>query len=142
MSFQFRRSVLPAGLCVLLLIAAAMAAAGQTAPTSRQFPPGALQRIEDLPAGRFRADLDRLPPAARQRALEWLQQFHFTELDLESLQVDSDGGVYYADVFSMEPPSADTEPVVSAAAVPVSPFPEGLIFHSRPGAANVLYLNW
>src|ERR1043166_9505699 len=140
MSFQCRRSVLPAGLCVALLIATALAAAGQTAPRSRQFPPGGGQRVEDLPAGRFRADLGRLAAAPRQRALEWLQQFHFTDLDLESLQVDSDGGVYYADVFSIDPPSADTEPVVGAAAVPVSPFPTGLIFHSRPGATNVLYL--
>ena len=142
MRFNSERLILSAGLCVVLFIATAMATAGQTAPRSRQFPPGALQRIEDLPAGRFRADLDHLPLAARQRALERLQQFHFTELDLESLQVDSDGGVYYADVFSMDPPPADTEPVVSTAAAPVTPFPAGLIFHSRPGAANILYLNF
>jgi len=37
---------------------------------------------------------------------------------------------------------ADSVPATGEAAVAVSPFPPGLVFHSRPGAPNVLYLNF
>jgi len=101
-----------------------------------------LRQIEDVPTGRFRSQLDRLTPAAKARALDWLQRFHFTEIDLDTLQVDAEGAVFYADEFALGPSTAETEPAVSEAAVPVSPFPANLIFHSRPGAPNVLYLNF
>jgi hypothetical protein len=58
--------------------------------------------------------------------------------------VDPDGGVYYADHFSLgsTPPPAEGGPITSEAAVPVSPFPANLKFHSRPGAQNVIYLDF
>ena len=83
---------------VILLAAAGPVVAQPNLNRSRQFPPGALKRIEDLPLGRVRTRMERLNPAARQRALDSLQHFHFTEMDLDSLQVDDDGGVYYADI--------------------------------------------
>ena len=128
---------------VILLVAAGTVVAQPNLNRSRQFPPGALKRIEDLPLGRVRTRIERLNPVARQRALDWLRGFHFTESDLDSLQVDDDGGVYYADIFTLDPVPAEAEPpVVAEAAVPVSPFPTSLIFHSRPGAPNLLYLNF
>jgi len=119
-------------------------ATAQLAPTSpREFPPGALKQFEDLPAGRFRRQVDGLRPIARQRALSWMQGFHFTELDLATLHADAEGGIFYADVFPIEPTAAEADtPVVSEAAVPVSPFPASLVFHSKPGAPNVLFLNF
>lgn len=87
--------------------------------------------------------MDRLPPDARLRALEWLQRFHFTEIDLDALHTDGEGGIFYVDELTFDPATAETEPpVISEAAVPVSPFPGGLIFHSRPGAPNIVYLNF
>lgn len=75
--------------------------------------------------------------------MAWLNEIPFTELDLESLRVDPAGGIYVACNFKVQEAAAVTqEPVTSAAAVAVSPFPSGLIFHSRPGSANVLYLNF
>src|SRR6185503_6068267 len=106
-------------------------------------PPGSLNRIQELPAGRFRARIERLPLQAQQRALAWLRSFHFTEQDLDSLEADNDGGVYYIDNFALEPAAAlPAEPIVVEAAVPVSPFPASLMFHSKPGAPNVLFLNF
>ena len=132
--------------CVLLAVCATIplipAWGQQASPRTRQFPPGTLRQVEDLPTGRFRSQLDRLPPAAKSRALDWLQRFHFTEMDLDSLHVDADGAVFYADEFALSPSTSETEPSVSEAAVPVSPFPASMIFHSRPGAPNVLYLNF
>ncbi len=75
--------------------------------------------------------------------MAWLGNFHFTVLDLESLQVDPAGGIYYADSFKLAPVApAAGEPVIAAAALPVSPFPASLRFHSRPGAPNVLFINF
>jgi len=53
--------------------------------------------IADLPDGRFRSRLESLAPAARERALAWLHRFEFPLNDLESLRVDDEGGVFYAD---------------------------------------------
>lgn len=51
--------------------------------------------------------------------------------------------MFYADNFTLEPGPVPAEPVITAVApVPVSPFPAGLVFHSRPGSANVLYLDF
>ncbi|MGB5611911.1 MAG: hypothetical protein WBM67_04565 [Sedimenticolaceae bacterium] len=53
--------------------------------------------IADLPEGRFRSRLESLTPAAQDRAIAWLHRFEFPLNDLESLQVDDEGGVFYAD---------------------------------------------
>jgi hypothetical protein len=129
---------------MLLLFSAAIAAAQPSPPRPREFRPGSWNRIEDLPTGRLRTQIDGLPPAGRLRAFQWLQNFHFTDLDLKSLHADSDGGIFYADTFSLEPAPAAVEssPSVAQAAVPVNPFPAGLVLHSKPGAPNVLYLNF
>ena len=101
----------------------------------------------ELPAGRLRTRIEQLPPRARQAAEAHLRTFEFPPEDAGSLDVDGAGAVFYADHF---PPAPDTSlsdagelPAgTSAAAVPVSPFPDALKFHSRPGAANVLFLDF
>ncbi len=129
---------------IVLLLSAAVATAQQSPPRPREFRPGSWSRVEDLPAGRLRTQIEALSPAGRSRALGWLQNFHFTELDLNTLHADPEGGVFYADTFTLEsvPAAAESAPAAAEAAVPVNPFPTGLIFHSRPGASNVLYLNF
>ncbi len=130
--------------CLGLALVGATAAAPTSRTPGRQFPVGSLGRLEELPAGRFRTRLDRLPAEARQRALSWLRSFHFAEEDLATLHADEGGGIYYAD------PAADPAlgladvagPETAGAAVAVSPFPAGLVFHSRPGAPNVVYLDF
>jgi hypothetical protein len=130
---------------VLLLLTAIVATAQQARPRPREFPPGTLKSLQDLPPGRLRTRIEGLPPATQQRATEWLARFHFAEADLQTLEVDSEGGIYYADHFTLAPVAADqagAEPVTAEAAVPISPFPTNLVFHSRPGSANVLFLNF
>jgi hypothetical protein len=115
----------------------------QAAPARKEFPPGAVHQSQDLPPGRLRTQIERLPAGARNRAVAWLGNFHFTEHDLATLQVDAAGGIFYADDFQLAPVApAASEPVVAAAALPVSPFPANLIFHSKPGAPNVIFLNF
>jgi hypothetical protein len=78
----------------------AMAAAPEE--TGGDVPPPMLGKgnpftIADLPEGDFRSRLESLSPAARERALEWLHRIEFPLNDLESLRVDDEGGVFYAD---------------------------------------------
>lgn len=132
---------------MLFLFSAAMAAAQQPPVQPRQFRPGTLTRIADLPASPLRTRIEGLPAPARLKALEGLRAFHFTELDLKSLRADAEGRLFYEDNFPPppEPASAQAEsaaPAPLATTVPVSPFPGSLIFHSKPGAPNVLYLNF
>jgi hypothetical protein len=128
--------------CVLLCFTVLVTAAAQ--PRQREFPIGSLRQLDHLPESRLRQQLDRTPGPARQRALHWLQSFHFTEEDLPSLHADSDGGIFYACGLRKEAVLMSSEPPakIEGAALSVSPFPESLIFHSKPGAPNVLYLNF
>jgi hypothetical protein len=120
-----------------------------TAPASaqslrpREFRVGELQQVDQLPAGRFRDQLRALPDAARQRSLRWLQSFQFTEHDLDALHADARGGIYYVcEAVRHDRPQPSLIPEVSEAPVPVNPFPANLKFHSRPGAPNVIFLNF
>ena len=109
----------------------------------REFPPGSLNELEDLPVSRLRTELEQMPSSSKERAVQWLRSFHFTEADLPSLHVDSAGGIFYVcnptRTVAITPVDA---PVISEAAVPVSPFPSHLCFHSKPGAPNILYVNF
>jgi hypothetical protein len=130
-------------LCCVWILCGAVTVFGQPAGL-REFIPGSVRGVEDLPAGRVRSRIENLPAGPRARSLAWLRSFHFTELDLESLQIDNAGGIFYADKFTLRvgPVAAAGEPAVAEAAVAVSPFPSALKFHSRAGAPNVLFLNF
>lgn len=113
----------------------------------REFRPGSVRGMGDIPVSRLRIDLARLSDKARTNAFERLGKFHFTGLDLVSLRSDTEGAIFYEDHFPLPPAEtvssdAETPPTVAEAAVPVSPFPASLVFHSRPGSTNVLYLNF
>jgi hypothetical protein len=135
---------------VLLLLGLAAGAVAQVPGGVREYQPGSLTALEQLAEGRFRDQVLQLPPDAQGRALGWLRSFHFTEHDLASLHADLDGGILYVcdllDAGPIEFEPLDVEPVelpeLGLAAVPVSPFPASLMFHSRPGAPNVLFLNF
>src|SRR5262245_33194174 len=94
----------------LLLFSTAVVLGQPVPPRPRQFAPGTLNRIEDLPASRLRTRIEGLPGAARQRALDRLRSFHFTELDLESLETDADGELFYVDHFSINAAAVEVEP--------------------------------
>ncbi len=104
---------------------------------------GALRQVDQLPPSRLRTQINALPVDARERSLRWLQSFHFTEDDLPALHVDQTGGIYYVcEAVGVNARAPEPAPDVSEAPVPVNPFPKSLVFHSKPGAPNILFLNF
>ena len=81
------------------------AAPAQAAPSDQplMFGKGQPASIDDLPPGRTRERLQSLPPAARERALEWLQYLEFPAADLDTLHIDDRGDVFYADPVTPSP---------------------------------------
>ena len=114
----------------------------------RMFGKGQVFAIWDLPRGRARETLERLPWRARERAENWLQRFKFPEADVEHMRVDDEGGIFYVepalDLSDLEPESAQapgadgSAPELAASAAIDNAF----LLHSRPGAPNVLYLDF
>jgi PKD repeat protein len=137
-----------------LLIATALSAAMGTALAQPEHAAGSPPMfgkghpfdIGDLPPGRTRDRLEKLPPPARERAMEWLQRFEFPAADLDSLEIDAEGGVLYVDPVPPAPAPGE-EPGAGAdgtAAEPAaaSAVDDAFVLHSRPGAPNVVYLDF
>ena len=125
------------------LLTASLPATTMAAPNPRAYGMGHPFVLEDLPFGNFRAHMEALPEAARNRAMAWLHKFTFMEQDLVSLRLDNTGGVFYADTFtpletgtgnggSSEPGSPESAPGAN----------DVFSLQSRPGSANILYLDF
>ncbi|ATC64183.1 hypothetical protein CMV30_09570 [Nibricoccus aquaticus] len=121
-----------------------------SAPRSSVRPPGLLGggqpvRLHDIPVGTpLRESLDRLPPATLTVALARLSALTFNVLDAQSFRADSTGFIFAscpapsaAALESLD--NASTPPVTTAAAVPIASVP---VYHSRPGATRVIYLDF
>ena len=103
--------------CLLTVSASLICGAGCATATPRgnQDPAQAPQmlgkghpfQIADLPEGSFRSRLESLSPEAQKRAMAWLHRFEFPLNDLESLRIDDDGGVFYADSPLPPPPPVE-----------------------------------
>ncbi|MFW1676757.1 Ig-like domain-containing protein [Pontibacter sp. JAM-7] len=91
-----------------------------------------------LPPGRLKSQIEKLPPAAQQRALEWLQRFDIPVADYAYIQADAEGAIFYAD--TELPDQAPAE--ASAAAAPAIAPEQVFKLHSRPGASQVVFLDF
>lgn len=58
------------------------------------------------------------------------------------MHADKDGGIFYVDAFPASSETTALPQPTAEATVPVSPFPSSLVYHSCPGASNVLYLDF
>ena len=113
--------------------------------TSRVFGQGQPLNISDLPAGKLRKRLESLPPKASGKALRWLQAFSFPEADLDTIEVDEGGGVFYGDTLLPDPAQVDAAGgpgVASPDATPAETLDNAFNLHSRPGAPNVVYIDF
>ncbi|MFW5450282.1 MAG: Ig-like domain-containing protein [Methylophagaceae bacterium] len=123
------------------LTLAIISTAVQPAPnTEKMYGAAAPFTIDKLPSGRLKAQLERLPLPAQQRAMTWLHDFDFPEQDIDFIHVDSQGGVFYEDTVLPEQTSQtdlEADPTLEGIN-PVNAFD----LHSKPGAANVVYVNF
>ena len=137
---MIKRLSLPGSTLTICLLLALMISPLQ-ARQPAVFGPGHPFELEQLPFGSLRDRLESLPETARDRAMAWLQRFSFTDQDLPFLRIDNDGAVFYEDRFT-HTDTADTsssDPVAPATTLGVA---EVFSLHSRPGATNIIYLDF
>ncbi len=139
------------GFSLLLAILAALLLSGQSiAQPNPDGNPGVYglghpQSIQDLPVGELRSRLESLPPQASSRALRWLQDFSFPEGDLDTIEIDDEGSVFYVDTLLPDPEKLEASesagPTLPADA-PTATLDDAFLLHSRPGAPNVVFIDF
>lgn len=103
--------------------------------------------LGDIPSGHFKNQLDTLPAKSRTRAVERLRSFEFPVEDTDALNADVAGDIFYTCEFPSEPTTdgsklRESTPQPMGTPIPIAPFPSSLIFHSRPGSTNVIFLDF
>lgn len=127
----------------VIITLASHATSTLAAPDPRAYGVGHPFELQDLPFGDFRDRLESLPEPARNKAMAWLHRFSFTEQDLGYLRVDDAGGIYYADTYLPEDAGTEESGSGEATTSEAAPSPgEVFSLHSRPGASNILYLDF
>ena len=113
-----------------------------------------IMTLSNLPPGNVKSAVEKLPVEAQQRALLKLSRMNFQSADEASVRVDAEGSIYYVCSFTNTGmPVPEDIPVAEAGVVtwngaltnplaaplPVSSPP---IYHSKPGATKVLFLDF
>ncbi len=122
---------------VVAAVAALLVAAPAAAQTKRVFGVGEPASISELPDGPLRSALEALPPQARGRALGILRQSNVPVEDFDYMRADPRGNIFYVDP-SFESEGAEEEAAPPAAITQTEVFQ----LHSKPGAANTLYVDF
>jgi hypothetical protein len=117
--------------------ASLLSVAPADAQTRQVFGVGEPASISELPDGTFRSALEALPPQARGRALGILKQSNVPVEDFDFMRVDPRGNIFYVDP-SFEAEGTEEEVAPPAAITQTEVFQ----LHSKPGAANILYLDF
>lgn len=119
---------------ITLIVAGPSATAALAAPAVERAP----VNLSAIPASRLRNDVERLPGAARERALQWLGSFDWAPADSAHLRADRRGGIFYEDPIRENGATAE-----SASEPSIQGLPAAKVFtlHSRPGASRVVYLD-
>lgn len=135
----------PLVVLAILFVTGPAYAQSEQGKNSRVFGQGQPHSISDLPAGKLRNRLENLPPQASSNALRWLQDFSFPETDLATIEVDENGGVFYGDTLLPDPrhvDAAESNNPAALDAVPSGTLDDAFLLHSRPGAPNVVYIDF
>ncbi|WP_020393730.1 Ig-like domain-containing protein [Thiolinea disciformis] len=101
--------------------------------------------VDTLPEGDFKKKLKTLPPQSQKNAEKWLNKINFHKHDLQHMRVDKTGGIYFADTFTVPPPTAGsttttsaTDPVVST----ITALTDVFKLHSKKDSKNTIYLDF
>ncbi|HEY5621493.1 MAG TPA: zinc-dependent metalloprotease family protein [Pontiella sp.] len=104
----------------------------------------AARPLAEIPSGIFKTQLESSPADIQTKVLEKVAALDIPDIDFASLRLHPRGEFCYVCDFDGLPPSGQAEdlPAASASftsAVPISSPP---VFHSRPGAPHVLFLDF
>ena len=126
---------------IVALIAAIMAgyAVNAQAATPKAYGLSHPFVLSDLPKSDFRDQLKALPAKQRAQAMKQLHTFDFTAMDVPAMKVDKAGGVFYVDEFQADATLSDTTSDPSVSAITAT---DAFSLHSKPGASNVVYLDF
>jgi hypothetical protein len=134
---------------IFVLVAVAATLAGQVHAQSDQglesriFGQGQPASVADLPPGQLKRKIDALPPQARGNALRWLQDFSFPTEDVATLDVDTQGGIFYVESVVIEQTDeAESAGESGPAAASASTLDDAFLLHSRPGAPNTVFVDF
>jgi len=106
---------------------------------SKMYGQAAAFNIEDLPQSKLKIQLESLPIPAQEKAVKWLNSFSFPANDIANINVDKQGAVFYLDT---EVPEKITQAALEASPTQAGINPtDAFSLHSKPGAANVVYVN-
>ncbi len=124
---------------VISILSTTVLAAPAIPAQSKMYGQAAPFNIEDLPQSKLKSRLKALPLPAQERAVKWLNSFSFPANDIANINVDKHGGVFYEDT---ELPEEITQAALEADPTQVGINPtDAFSLHSKPGAANVVYVN-
>ena len=139
------------GIFVLLVVLTVLISTGpafaqsEQGNNSRVFGQGQPQSVQELPNGKLRSRLESLPSQARSRALRGLQDFSFPEADLATIEIDNNGDIFYGDTLLPDPEqveAAENNVAAIPLAAPAGTLDDAFLLHSRPGAPNVVYIDF
>jgi hypothetical protein len=126
----------------LFVITGTAFAQGKSAEAkARHFGIGQPKSVQEIPHGNFRNRLENLSPNARGKALEWLKSFEFPAEDVNHLHVNEFGDISYVDMFETDPTARPAEASKTASVENIDP-DKVFLLHSRPGASNVVFLDF
>jgi hypothetical protein len=102
---------------------------------------GAPFQLSDLPqSSRLRKSLEALPAIEKGRAMNKLHGFSFPKNDVDVLEADSEGAIFYSE--SHLPQNVSVSPSVDTTTALTLPPIDVLKLHSRAGATRVLFLDF
>lgn len=121
-------------LLVTGLMTTAVAAPDNT-PTGSRFD----GNPDALPPGRLKQRIEKLPYAAQQQALRWLEAFNIPTEDYDFINADSSGMLYYIETVLPDFAVAVGESTDLPAGISAA---DTFTLHSRPGASKVVFLDF
>ena len=112
------------------------------AQQGKQFGKSRPVTVDTLPPGQLRRNIENLPTAAQERAINWLNRFDFTNLDEKQLRVDKSGGIFFEDpaISSEELANVIESPETTPTIEQIS-FADAFTLHSKPGASRTVHLD-
>ncbi|NVJ67312.1 MAG: cadherin-like domain-containing protein [Gammaproteobacteria bacterium] len=133
-----KKSLLP------LLIASSLTIAGLAANAepgkAKHFGAKAPFKMDELPNGKLKNQLKGLSKDKQQKAMQWLHKFTFPANDVAQLNVDKLGNVYYNE--PAEPQGISQQELEANPSQAGISNVDAFKLHSKPGAANTVYLNF